>query len=61
LSDANKTINLDIPTFTDEQIETINTAQPNVIEHVFVNGVEVPPTTINEQTKSVGITFTPFT
>lgn len=61
LPDANKTINLDIPTFTDEQIETINTAQPNVIEHIFVNGVEVPPTTINEQTKSVGITFTPFT
>lgn len=61
LPDLNKTINLDIPTFTDEQIETINTAQANVIEHIFVNGVEVSPTTINEQTKSVGITFIPFT
>ena len=61
LPDSNKTINLDIPAFTDEQIETINTAQSNVIEHIFVNGIEIPPTTINEQTKSVGITFTPFT
>ena len=51
--------------FTDEYVQTLDDiaagAQVNTIEHIFVNGTEVPVSTINEITKSVGINFTPFT
>ena len=51
--------------FTDEYVQKLDEidagAQVNTIEHIFVNGTEVHPTTINEITKSVGINFTPFT
>ena len=51
--------------FTDEYVQKLDEiaagAQVNTIEHIFVNGTEVLPTTINDITKSVGINFTPFT
>lgn len=51
--------------FTDEYVQKLDEiaagAQVNVIEHIFVNGTEVQPSTINEISKSVGIVFTPFT
>lgn len=56
-----KTVNINIPTFTEQQMETINTAQANVIEHIFINGIEERPTIIENLPKSVGINFIPFT
>lgn len=51
--------------FTDEHVQKLEeldiNAQPNTIEHIFVNGTEIPPMTINDISKSIGINFTPFT
>ena len=51
--------------FTDEYVEKLEGidtgAQTNVIEHVFVNGAEVAPRTINDKDKSVNIEFVPYT
>ena len=58
---VNKNIDLQIPVLTQEQIASINVAQANTIENIFVNGSKLEPTTINEQPKSVEITFLPYT
>ena len=50
-----KTVNLQIPVLTEEQLTNIENAQENTIEHIFVNGTEVNPSTISNQPKSVNI------
>ena len=59
--DAEKTINLNIPVLTEEQIAAIDAAQENVIEHIFVNGTEIQPATINQLPKSIGINYVVYT
>ena len=59
--DAEKTVNLNIPVLTEEQIAAIDAAQENVIEHIFVNGTEIQPATINQLPKSIGINYVVYT
>ena len=60
-----KSVNLQIPVLTAENIEKLNSitsgAQPNTIEHIYVNGTEVLPRTINEVPKVVNVEFVPYT
>ena len=59
--DAEKTVNLNIPVLTEEQIAAIDAAQENVIEHIFVNGTEIQPATISQLPKSIGINYVVYT
>lgn len=56
-----KTVNLQIPMLTQEQIDIIENFQPNAIEHIFVNNIEILPVTINSKPRSIGINFLEFT
>lgn len=61
INGADKSINLQIPVLSDEDLAKINTAQENTIEHIYVNNSEIVPATINNVQKVVSINFLPYT
>lgn len=61
INGADKSINLQIPVLSDEDLAKLNAAQENTIEHIYVNNNEVLPTIINSVPKVVNINFLPYT
>ena len=58
---VDKSINLQIPILSNEDLEKINRSQENTIEHIYVNNTEIYPATINNVQKVVNINFLPYT
>lgn len=56
-----KSIQLNIPNFTENDIERLAHAEENVIEHIYVNNTEIDPTTVDGNPKSVNIIYNPYT